>query len=227
MQHYASSSAEKQVQGSWAQDLTTLKRLAPYLKKYTFRIVLAVVFLIAAKLASILIPIVLKEVIDTLNLSPDARLTNAATAKSWLALPAGLIIAYGSLRLFTVLFQELRNAIFAKAGQESTREISLKIFEHLHTLSLRFHLDRQTGGISSDIARGSQSISSLYRWMLFSLVPTFFEVFVVCGYLFYKFGGVFAAITTVTIHCDYCALLYIHLLYDQLAYQVSYSYDSV
>ena len=182
--------------GSVDSDFETLRRLLPYLKKYWFRIIIAVVLLIAAKISTILVPITLKKVIDALNID----INNPENIDAGLVIvPISLLIAYGSLRLCSVLFQELRNAVFAKAGQESTREISLNIFQHLHKLSLRFHLDRQTGGLSSDIARGSESISSLYRWLLFSLVPTFFEILVVCAYLFYKFGLLFAAITVVTI----------------------------
>lgn len=182
--------------GSTANDLATLKRLLPYLRSYWLRIVIALTLLILAKLTSISVPIVLKKVIDTLNININDP---QAIEQGLVVIPLSLLIAYGSLRLLSVLFQELRNAIFAKAGQESTRAISLDIFEHMHKLSLRFHLDRQTGGLSNDIARGAQSISSLYRWLLFSLVPTIFEVVVVCGYLFYKFGSLFAVITVTTI----------------------------
>ena len=193
--------------GSMQNDVATLKRLLPYLHKYWFRISIAVVLLIAAKLASIAVPIVLKKVIDALNTDTNhSQIIESAL----LTIPLGLLIAYGSLRLLNIAFQELRNAIFAKAGQESTREIALNIFQHMHSLSLRFHLDRQTGGLSNDIARGAQSIASLYRWLLFSLVPTFFEIFVVCGYLFYKFGFVFAIITLATI-----------LIYSVFTYQIT------
>ncbi|MGH1429040.1 MAG: ABCB family ABC transporter ATP-binding protein/permease [Arenicella sp.] len=182
--------------GSASSDLKTLKRLLPYLRQYWVRIALALTLLIAAKLSTFAVPIALKQVIDALNINiTDPQ----AIQQGLVVVPLGLLIAYGSLRLFSTLFQELRNAVFAKAGQASTRAISLNIFEHMHKLSLRFHLDRQTGGLSNDIARGSQSISALYRWLLFSLVPTMFEVLVVCGYLFYKFGYLFAAITIATI----------------------------
>ena len=182
--------------GSAARDISTLKRLLPYLSQYWLRITIAIILLIAAKLASISVPIVLKKVIDSLNININ---NSNAFEQGLITIPIGLLIAYGGLRLLNILFQELRNAVFAKAGQESTRAIALAIFEHMHQLSLRFHLDRQTGGLSNDIARGAQSIASLYRWLLFSLVPTFFEVFVVCGYLFYKFGWLFAFITLITI----------------------------
>jgi len=125
MRHYSTpasniaSSNDKHVQGSWAQDMQTIRRLVPYLKKYTTRIIIAVGLLIAAKLSSIAIPIVLKEVIDTLNLSADSGLK-----QDWIALPVMLIIAYGSLRLFSILFQELRNAIFARL------HVAHKVFHH-------------------------------------------------------------------------------------------------
>ena len=193
--------------GSIQNDVATLKRLLPYLHKYWFRISIAIVLLIAAKLASIAVPIVLKKVIDTLNTDThQSQIIESAL----LTIPLGLLIAYGGLRLLNIVFQELRNAIFAKAGQESTREIALNIFQHMHSLSLRFHLDRQTGGLSNDIARGAQSIASIYRWLLFSLVPTFFEILVICGYLFYKFGFVFAIITLTTI-----------LIYSVFTYQIT------
>ena len=193
--------------GSIQNDVATLKRLLPYLHKYWFRISIAIVLLIAAKLASIAVPIVLKKVIDTLNTDThQSQIIESAL----LTIPLGLLIAYGGLRLLNIVFQELRNAIFAKAGQESTREIALNIFQHMHSLSLRFHLDRQTGGLSNDIARGAQSIASIYRWLLFSLVPTFFEILVICGYLFYKFGSVFAIITLTTI-----------LIYSVFTYQIT------
>ena len=193
--------------GSIQNDVATLKRLLPYLHKYWFRIGIAIVLLIAAKLASIAVPIVLKKVIDTLNTDTNQ---SQIIESALLTIPLGLLIAYGGLRLLNIVFQELRNAIFAKAGQESTREIALNIFQHMHSLSLRFHLDRQTGGLSNDIARGAQSIASIYRWLLFSLVPTFFEILVICGYLFYKFGSVFAIITLTTI-----------LIYSVFTYQIT------
>lgn len=178
------------------QDWQVLRLLLPYLRKYRLRIAIAIAFLIAAKLASVAVPILLKQVVDALNLDVS---TQQGLSEAVVAIPLALLIGYGMLRLLMVMFQELRNAVFARAGQQSTREISLKIFEHLHNLSLRFHLERQTGGLSRDIERGSRSIASLYHYMLFSLFPTLFEVTVVCGYLFYQFGSLFAAITLSTI----------------------------
>ncbi len=142
------------------------------------------------------VPIALKAVVDGLNVS-GAAVT--------LTIPIALLVGYGLLRFCTILFQELRNAVFAKASQQTTRQIALKVFEHLHRLSLRFHLDRQTGGISRDIERGSRSVAQLLNFLVFSIAPTVFEILVVCAILFYSFGIWFALVTlaTVTVYFIY------------------------
>ncbi len=172
-------------------DWKTLKSLLPYLKEYPARIALAVAFLVLAKLANVSVPLALKTIVDRLDVSGAEAML--------LTLPLALLIAYGVLRFSTILFQELRNAVFAKASQQSTRRIALKVFEHLHQLSLRFHLDRQTGGISRDIERGSRSIAQLLNFLVFSIVPTIFEVVVVCAILFYNFNAWFAIVTLITL----------------------------
>lgn len=172
-------------------DWKTLKSLFPYLKEYTGRIVLAVLFLVVAKLANVGVPIALKTIVDQLDIS--------GTGATLATLPLALLIAYGLLRFSTILFQELRNAVFAKASQQSTRKIALKVFEHLHRLSLRFHLDRQTGGISRDIERGSRSIAQLLSFLVFNIVPTIFEIIVVCAILFHRFNVWFAIVTLITL----------------------------
>ena len=171
-------------------DWKTLKSLLPYLKEYPARIALALVFLILAKLANVGVPVALKTIVDKLDVSATGALV---------ALPLALLVAYGLLRFTTILFQELRNAIFAKASQQSTRKIALKVFEHLHQLSLRFHLDRQTGGISRDIERGSRSIAQLLNFLVFNIVPTIFEIIVVCAILFVNFNAWFAIVTLITL----------------------------
>lgn len=172
-------------------DWKTLKSLLPYLKDYPARITLALLFLVLAKLANVGVPVVLKSIVDKLDVSaPEVMLV---------ALPLALLIAYGLLRFSTILFQELRNAVFAKASQQSTRKVALKVFEHLHRLPLRFHLDRQTGGISRDIERGSRSIAQLLSFLVFNIIPTIFEVIVVCAILFYKFNAWFAVVTLITL----------------------------
>ncbi len=181
------------------QDWQTIRTLLPYLSKYRTSIIAALLFLIAAKVANVGVPIILKKIVDALNPGSIESSLEDTLQTTIISVPLALLIGYGLLRLSTVLFQELRNAVFARAAQQSTREISLRIFEHLHALSLRFHLDRQTGVVSRDIERGSRSIATLYRFLLFSIFPTLFEIILVCSYLFYQFGWLFAGVTLTTI----------------------------
>ncbi|MDG2088600.1 MAG: ABC transporter ATP-binding protein/permease [Arenicellaceae bacterium] len=169
-------------------DLRLVKRLLPYLWKHRYRVTIALTFLILAKLANVLVPIALKNIVDSLDSPPDL-----------VVLPIGLLLAYGALRFSTTLFQELRNAVFARAAQRTTRELTLDVFRHLHELSMRFHLDRQTGGVSRDLERGSQSVSRLLNYLTFSVVPTLFELLLVCGILFTSFEISFALVTIGTI----------------------------
>lgn len=173
------------------RDWQTIGTLLPYLWDYRWRLGGALSLLALAKLANIGVPIALKEIVDRLD-------TSNGTA-ALLTVPLALLVAYGLLRFSTILFQELRNAVFAKAAQRSTRRITLKVFQHLHDLSLRFHLDRQTGGLSRDLERGSRSITQLLNYMIFSILPTVFEIVVVCGILLAKFTPWFAGITLVTV----------------------------
>lgn len=178
-------------------DWKTLQALLPYLRQFPVRIALALCLLILAKLASVAVPVALKAVVDGLNVTGGTAVV--------LTVPIALLVGYGLLRFCTILFQELRNAVFARASQQTTRQIALKVFEHLHRLSLRFHLDRQTGAISRDIERGSRSVAQLLNFVVFSILPTVFEILVVCAILFVKFGIWFALVTlaTVTIYFIY------------------------
>jgi len=176
---------------SGRRDWQTLSSLAPYLWDYRWRLGGALALLALAKLANIGVPLALKEIVDRLD-------TSGQTA-ALLTVPLALLVAYGLLRFSTILFQELRNAVFAKAAQRSTRRITLKVFRHLHDLSLRFHLDRQTGGLSRDLERGSRSITQLLNYVVFNVLPTIFEILVVCGILLVKFDPWFAVITLVTV----------------------------
>jgi len=144
-----------------------------------------------AKLANIGVPLVLKEIVDALDV--------VGNTQAILTLPLFLLIAYGLLRLGTSLFNELRNAVFAKASQTAIRRVALKVFRHLHDLSLRFHLDRQTGGLSRDIERGSRSISQLLFYLVFNILPTIFEMVVVCAILLIRYDAWFAIVTAVTV----------------------------
>ncbi len=172
-------------------DWKTIRTLFPYLWEYRGRIGIALLFLALAKLANIGVPVALKLIVDGLDVTQS-------TAQI-VAIPLFLLIAYGLLRFSTSLFQELRNAVFAKASQRSTRKIALKVFRHLHELALRFHLDRQTGGVSRDIERGSRSITQLLHFLIFSILPTAFEIFVVCAILLINFDIWFSVVTVITV----------------------------
>ncbi len=172
-------------------DVATLKTLLPFLLGHRWRIGIALAFLVAAKMANIGVPLALKSIVDTLDVS--------AIGDILVTVPLALLVGYGVLRLSTIVFQELRNAVFARAAQQSTREIGVKVFEHLHSLSLRFHLDRQTGGVSRDMERGSSSITQLLNYLVFSIFPTIFEIIVVCVILLVQFDPWFSVVTLVTV----------------------------
>jgi len=184
-------SVRTEMPASGRRDWQTLSSLVPYLWDYRWRIGGALALLALAKLANIGVPVALKQIVDNLDTSGGAA--------ALLTVPIALLLAYGLLRFSTILFQELRNAVFAKAAQSSTRRITLKVFRHLHDLSLRFHLDRQTGGLSRDLERGSRSVTQLLNYMIFSILPTVFEILVVCGILLVNFDPRFAGITLITV----------------------------
>lgn len=166
----------------------TLNRLAPYLWMHKWRVLLSLSCLVAAILANVAVPVVFKTIIDDLS---DSSLA--------IKLPAVLLILYGTLKFSHSLFTELRQILFARVTQEAVRRIAQEVFEHLHSLSLRFHLDRQTGGISRDIERGSRSISSLITYTLYSVVPTLVEIALVLGILLVKYDIGFVFITTLSL----------------------------
>ncbi|MGE0498448.1 MAG: ABC transporter ATP-binding protein/permease [Ramlibacter sp.] len=169
-------------------DWATLRRLFPYLWQYKWRVLLALLFMLGAKGANVSVPLLLKNLIDSMSFKPG-------DPAAVLVVPAGLLVAYGLLRLSTSLFTELRELVFSKATQGTSRQIALQTFEHLHALSLRFHLDRQTGGMTRDIERGVRGIESLISYSLYSIVPTLIEVALVLGILAVKFDVWFAGIT--------------------------------
>ncbi len=172
------------VQSDWA----TLQRLLPYLWQYKWRVIAAIVFMVGAKFANVGVPILLKTLVDAMSLKPG-------DPTALLVVPVGLLVAYGALRLSTSLFTELRELVFAKATQGAARSIALQTCEHLHALSLRFHLERQTGGMTRDIERGVRGIESLVSFSLYSIVPTIIEVAMVLTILAVKFDASFAWIT--------------------------------
>ncbi len=187
--HGAPASAPDLVRSDWA----TLRRLFPYLWTYKWRVMAALAFMIGAKMANVSVPLLLKELIDTLN--PKAGID----ANALLVVPAALLLAYGALRLSTTLFAELRELIFAKATEGASRTISLEVFRHLHALSLRFHLERQTGGLTRDIERGTRAVNSLISYSLYSIIPTLIEVAMVLTLLAVKFDVWFAWITLIAL----------------------------
>ena len=169
-------------------DGKTLKRLLPYLWAYKWRVLAALVLMVGAKVANVGVPVLLKHVVDALDIKPGS-------AQALLVVPVGLLLAYGGLRLVTSIFGELRELVFAKATQGAARSIALQTFEHLHGMSLRFHLERQTGGMTRDIERGVKGVESLISYSLYSIVPTIIELVLVLGILAIKFDIWFALIT--------------------------------
>lgn len=173
-------------------DLGTLKRLFPYLWEYKWRVVAALAFMVGAKLANVGVPLLLKNLVDAMSFKPG-------DVQAVLVVPAALLLAYGLLRLSTTLFTELRELVFAKATEGAARRISLEVFRHLHALSLRFHLERQTGGMTRDIERGTRGVHSLISYSLYSIIPTLIEVTLVLTLLGVKFDVWFAAITGIAL----------------------------
>ncbi|WP_341764689.1 ABC transporter ATP-binding protein/permease [Candidatus Tisiphia endosymbiont of Beris chalybata] len=159
----------------WAQDLAIRSR-----------VISSIFCLIIAKIISLAIPITYKHTIDSL--------TNNLTTTIFL----GMLLAYGGTRIFSVLFAELRDGIFARVGQRAARQVALKVFEHMHKLSLSFHLNRQTGGISRSIERGVKGIETILRFSIFNIIPTGFEIVLVCGILWFSYGLWFSIITLIT-----------------------------
>src|SRR5690606_22055322 len=176
------------VRGDWH----TIARLLPYLWAYRWRVGLALACLIAAKFANVGVPLVLKQIVDALDLK-------AGDARSVLVVPVALLVAYGLLRVGVTLFTELREVIFARVTHDASRTITLQVFRHLFSLSLRFHLERQMGGMSRDIERGSQGISSLISYTLYSILPTLVEITLVIGYLMLNYDASFATIALVAL----------------------------
>ena len=179
-----SATAVKRVGG----DRRVLTILWPYLWQFKGRVVLALSFLVAAKLANISVPLVMKNIVDSLDKSQAAALAP-------IVVPVALLAAYGLLRLSSTMFGELRDIVFVKVTQRAMRNIALRVFRHLHALSLRFHLDRHTGGVTRDIERGTRGVSTIMSYMLFSVIPILLEITLVVFLLGAKFDWTFVAIT--------------------------------
>jgi ATP-binding cassette, subfamily B, heavy metal transporter len=177
---------------SHRSDWRVIKDLLPYLLEHRTRVIFAMLCLVAAKFANLGVPIVLKDLIDAMNIKPGSL-------QSFLIVPAGLIVGYGALRLAASLFSELRELLFAKVTQSAVRKIALQVFEHLHALSLQFHLGRQTGGVSRDIERGTRGIQTLVSFSLYSILPTIIEFVLVLAYFAYYYDIWFAVITFIAL----------------------------
>jgi ATP-binding cassette subfamily B protein len=173
-------------------DLGTLKSLLPYLWPRDFdlrlRVVGSLLFLVAAKLLNVYVPVIFKHAVDVLS-----------PAQAVVAVPVGLVLAYGAARVLAQSFGELRDLLFAKVGQRAIRTIGLAVFRHLHGLALRFHLDRQTGGLNQAIERGTRGIEFLLNAVLFSILPTLLEISLVCAMLWALYDVRFPLVTLATI----------------------------
>ncbi|RYF76503.1 MAG: ABC transporter ATP-binding protein/permease [Comamonadaceae bacterium] len=182
--HAAGGQPQRSDRSDWA----TLRRLFPYIWDYKWRVLAALLFMVGAKVANVGVPVLLKNLVDTMTPRPGM-------AQALLVVPIALLVAYGLLRFTTSLFGELRELIFAKATEGAARRISLEVFRHLHALSLRFHLERQTGGMTRDIERGTRGVHSLISMSLYSIVPTIIELTLVLTILGVKFDALFVWIT--------------------------------
>ena len=172
-------------------DWQVIRNLLPYLWRFKLRVGVALACLVGAKIANLIVPILLKSLIDAM--------TVPAGVQAVLIVPIALIVAYGLLRLMASLFTELRELLFSRVTESAVRTIALQVFEHLHALSLRFHLSRQTGGMSRDIERGTRGIQSLISYSLYSILPTLVELCLVMGYFIWAYNIWFAVITLVAL----------------------------
>jgi ATP-binding cassette subfamily B protein len=175
------------------QDWQVIKNLLPYLSAYKARIIFTIICLVAAKAANLGVPILLKHIVDAMSIQ--------TIPKALLVVPVSLIVAYGLLRLSASLFSELRELIFSKVTEHAVRQVGLQVFNHLHALSLRFHLSRQTGGMTRDIERGTRGIQSLISFSLYSIIPTLIELAMVLGYFSYAYDIAFVVVTFIALVC--------------------------
>src|SRR5690554_6941601 len=169
-------------------DIKTIRSLLPFVWQFKWRVIFAMVCLIAAKVASVITPLFLKDVVDGLSLF-----------QTLMVLPVAALLGYGLARLATSVFGELRDALFARVTQGSIRRIATRLFEHLFALSMRFHLQRQTGGLSRDIERGTKGIGFLLNFMVFNVLPTLLEITMVAAILLWRYDLLFAIVTLGTI----------------------------
>jgi ATP-binding cassette subfamily B protein len=192
MQHFKTESSPN-THKRQLQDWKVIKNLWPYLMAYKARIIFTFLCLVVAKAANLGVPIMLKKIVDAMSIN--------TTSQALLVVPVSLITAYGLLRLSASLFAELRELIFSKVTENAVRQVGLQVFNHLHALSLRFHLTRQTGGMTRDIERGTRGIQSLISFSLYSIIPTLIEFAMVLGYFFYAYDILFMVVTFTALFC--------------------------
>jgi len=192
MQHFKTESSPV-IQQRQSQDWKVIQNLLPYLTAYKARIAFTLFCLVVAKAANLGVPIMLKKIVDAMSI--------ITTPQALLVVPVSLIVGYGLLRLSASLFAELRELIFSKVTEHAVRQVGLQVFNHLHALSLRFHLSRQTGGMTRDIERGTRGIQSLISYSLYSIIPTMIELAMVLGYLFYAYDVWFVLVTFIALIC--------------------------
>ena len=190
MRHFKSEN-NSQAQSRQHSDWQVIRNLMPYIWQFKARVIITLLCLIGAKVANLGVPIVLKKIVDALSIS--------STSQMLLVVPVSLIIAYGLLRLSASLFGELRELIFAKVTESAVRKVGLQVFNYVHALSLRFHLSRQTGGMTRDIERGTRGIQSLISYSLYSIIPTLIELLMVLGYFFFVYNLWFVVITLIAL----------------------------
>ena len=192
MQHFKTETHAKSASRQ-QQDWQVVKNLLPYLSAYKARIIFTIICLVVAKAANLGVPILLKHIVDAMSIQ--------TIPKALLVVPVSLIVAYGLLRLSASLFSELRELIFSKVTEHAVRQVGLQVFNHLHALSLRFHLSRQTGGMTRDIERGTRGIQSLISFSLYSIIPTLIELAMVLGYFSYAYEIAFVVVTFIALVC--------------------------
>ncbi|MES2013812.1 MAG: ABC transporter ATP-binding protein/permease [Pseudomonadota bacterium] len=192
MQHFKTESSPV-IQKRQSQDWKVIQNLLPYLTAYKARIVFTLLCLVVAKAANLGVPIMLKKIVDAMSIH--------SIPQAFLVVPVSLIVGYGLLRLSASLFAELRELIFSKVTEHAVRQVGLQVFNHLHALSLRFHLSRQTGGMTRDIERGTRGIQSLISFSLYSIIPTLIELAMVLGYFFYAYDIWFVVVTFIALFC--------------------------
>jgi len=174
---------------TWSGDWSVLRSLLPYFMEFRGRVIIAMICLVLAKLASVALPFAIKNIVDSLD----------STQTTIVALPLMFLLLYGFLRFSTIILGEIRDTIFGRVTEHAMRRIALNVFRHLHTLDLDFHLSRRTGGLSRDIERGTSGISFLMRFMLFNIVPTLLEIAMVTAILFFNYGAGFALIIIISV----------------------------